>query len=124
MRTNPLASGALSIGSLGGNLMNDVAVDKQVTVGSSNVDLGEALIQSARQGVLDIAQKYFQRITVGSVHFAHEGINYRCSVNIQPGGLKMASAEGQNKDIRLALNAALERVGKQLRRMKREMHEH
>lgn len=74
--------------------------------------------------MLDLAGKYFQRITVGSVHFSHEGINYRCSVNIQPGGLKMASGEGQAKDIRIALNAALDKVGTQLRRMKRELHEH
>ncbi len=104
--------------------MNDVAVDKEVTVGSSNVELGESLIETARQGVLELAGKYFQRITVGSVHFSHEGINYRCSVNIQPGGLKMASGEGQAKDIRQALNAALDKVGTQLRRMKRELHEH
>jgi ribosomal subunit interface protein len=104
--------------------MNPVAVDKEVSVGSSNVELGEALIDSARQGVLELAGKYFQRITVGSVHFAHEGINYRCTVNVQPGGLRMATGEAQAKDIHQALAAALDKAGTQLRRMKRELHEH
>lgn len=104
--------------------MHAVALDKEVTVGSSNVELGESLIETARKGVIDLAGKYFQRITVGSVHFAQEGFNYRCSVNVQPGGLRMATGEGQNKDIHRALNEALDRVGTQLRRMKREFHEH
>lgn len=100
-----------------------VEIDREVTVGSSNIDLGQALIESARQGVLDLASKYFGKITTGSVHFTREGVNYRCSVNIQPGGLEMASAEAQAKDAHQSLEAALEKAGKQLRRMKRSQRD-
>ena len=100
-----------------------VEVDREITVGSSNIELGQALIETARQGVLELASKYFGKITSGSVHFTREGVNYRCSINIQPGGLEMTSAEAQAKDARQSLEAALDKVGKQLRRMKRSQRD-
>lgn len=100
-----------------------VEIDREVTVGSSNIELGQTLIESARKGVLELASKYFGKITAGSVHFSRDGVNYRCSVNVQPGGLEMASAEAQAKDIHQSLLAALEKVGKQLRRMKRSQRD-
>jgi ribosomal subunit interface protein len=98
-------------------------VDKDITVQSSNVDLGDALPQHARQGILRVASKYFGRLNTGSVHFTKEGSTYRCSVNMQMGALPMKSAEAQDKDIYLAFRAALDKVAKQLRRTKRELRE-
>jgi ribosomal subunit interface protein len=100
-----------------------VEIDREVTVGSSNIDLGQALIESARHGVVELASKYFGKITTGSVHFARDGINYRCSVNIQPGGLEMASADAHAKDAHQSLHAALEKVGAQLRKMKQSQRD-
>lgn len=100
-----------------------VEIDRPVTVGSSNIDLGQALIESARKGVVDLAAKYFGKITTGAVHFARDGINYKCSVNVQPGGLEMASAEAHAKDAHQSLHAALEKVAKQLRRMKQSQRD-
>jgi ribosome-associated translation inhibitor RaiA len=62
-------------------------------------------------------------LNTASVHFNREGITYRCSVNMQMGGLPMKSAEARDKDIYVAFNAALEKVAKQLRRTKREVRE-
>jgi ribosomal subunit interface protein len=101
-----------------------VEIDREVTVGSSNIDLGQALIESARRGVVELASKYFGKITKGSVHFARDGINYRCCVNIQAGGLETVSAEAQAKDPHQSLEEALDKVGKQLRRMKRSQRDH
>jgi ribosome-associated translation inhibitor RaiA len=42
---------------------------------------------------------------------------------MQMGGLPMKSAEAKDKEIYLAFNAALDKVGKQLRRAKRELRE-
>jgi ribosomal subunit interface protein len=99
------------------------SVDRAITVRSSNVDLGDALRQHAEAGILRVAGKYFGRLNTGTVHFNKEGVNYRCTVNMQMGGLGMASAEAQHKDIYQAFNAALDKVAKQLRRMKRELRE-
>jgi len=98
-------------------------VDKDITVQSSNVDLGGSLPEHARESILRVASKYFGRLNTASVHFNREGITYRCSVNMQMGALPMASGEAQNKDIYQAFNAALDKVAKQLRRTKREKRE-
>ncbi len=98
-------------------------VDKDITVQSSNVDLGSSLPEHARESILRVASKYFGRLNTASVHFNREGITYRCSVNMQMGALPMKSAEARDKDIYIAFNSALEKVAKQLRRTKREVRE-
>jgi ribosomal subunit interface protein len=98
-------------------------VDKNITVQSSSIDLGSSLPGHVRDSVLRVASKYFGRLNTGSVHFNREGITYRCTVNMQMGGLPMKSAEARDKDIYVAFNAALDKVAKQLRRTKREMRE-
>jgi ribosomal subunit interface protein len=99
------------------------SVDSAITVGSGNVDVGESLRRHAEESILRVASKYFGRLNVGSVHFNREGINFRCSVNMQMGALQMMTGEAQHKDAYLAFNAALEKVAKQLRRTKRELRE-
>jgi ribosomal subunit interface protein len=99
------------------------SVDGEILVQSSNVDLGAALQQHARESILRVASKYFGRLTAASVHFTKEGVNYRSTVKMQMGGLNPASAEAQSKDIYLAFNAALDKVAKQLRRAKRELRD-
>ncbi len=98
-------------------------VDRAITIQSSNIHLGDGLPDYARENILQVASKYFGRLNTASAHFTKEGITYRCSVNMQMGGLPMKSAEGKDKDIYLAFNAALEKVAKQLRRTKRELRE-
>ncbi len=97
--------------------------DKAITVQSSNVSLGERLPDYARESIRKVAGKFFGRLNTASVHFTKEGITYRCSVNMQMGALPMKSAEGRDKDAYLAFGAALNKVAKQLRRMKREQRE-
>jgi ribosomal subunit interface protein len=99
------------------------SVDRAITIQSSNIRLGDGLPDYARDNILRVASKYFGRLNTASAHFAKEGITYRCSVNMQMGGLPMKSAEGKDKDIYLAFNAALGKVAKQLRRTKRELRE-
>ena len=100
-----------------------VAIDKAITVGSSNVEIGEALAERARAALADLASKYFGRITTGSVHFGREGIAFRCSVNMQCGAVPMMSAEASDKDAHIALTVAIDRLGKQLRRAKRGLRD-
>ena len=95
--------------------------DTPITVGSSNVELSDALREHARESILREAAKYFGRLTQAGVHFNTEGSSYRCSVNIQMGGLNMVSAEAVAKDVRLAFDTALNKAAKQLRRSKTEL---
>ena len=84
--------------------------DEAITIHSSNIHLGDGLPDYARENILRVASKYFGRLNTASAHFTKEGITYRCSVNMQMGGLPMKSAEAKDKDIYLAFNAALAKV--------------
>ncbi len=108
---------------MGENTVAHHGADKAITIQSSNIHLGDGLPDYARENILQVANKYFGRLNTASAHFTKEGITYRCSVNMQMGGLPMKSAEARDKDIYLAFNAALAKVAKQLRRTKRELRE-
>jgi ribosomal subunit interface protein len=105
------------------NIVAHQGTDKAITIQSSKIHLGDGLPSYARENILRVASKYFGRLNTASAHFTKEGITYRCSVNMQMGGLPMKSAEGKDKDIYLAFNTALTKVAKQLRRTKRELRE-
>ena len=98
----------------------NVEIGKNITVGSSNVEIGEALSERARKELVDLASKYFGKLTTAAVHFSREGHLYRCSVNLQPGGVAVISAEAQFKDAHGALDAAIDRVRAQLSKLKSE----
>jgi ribosomal subunit interface protein len=108
---------------MGDNTVAHEGADKAIMIQSSNIHLGDGLPDYARENILRVASKYFGRLNTASAHFTKEGITYRCSVNMQMGGLPMKSAEARDKDIYLAFNAALAKVAKQLRRTKRELRE-
>ena len=97
------------------------SVDTPITIGSSNVELTDALRDHARESILRTAGKYFGRLNTAAVHFNQEGKDYRCSVNMQMGGLNMVSAEATEGSIRRAFDMALDKAEKQLRRYKREV---
>ena len=99
------------------------SVESPIAIESGNVDLGESLRGHAEQAILKVAGKYFGRLTTATAHFNKEGFEYRCSVNLQMGGLPMVSAEAGNKDATLAFDTALGKAAKQLRRRKRELRE-
>jgi ribosomal subunit interface protein len=92
-------------------------------VQSSNIDLGDGLPDYARTSILQMAGKYFGRLSTATVHFNREGGMYRCTVTVQMGALRMMNGEAKSTDIYGAFRLALERVAKQLRRAKRELRE-
>lgn len=99
------------------------SVESPITIGSANIDLGDSLRTYAQDSILKVASKYFGRLTLASAHFNKEGSDYRCSVNLQMGGLPMISAEAEAKEITLAFDSALGKAAKQLRRKKREVRD-
>jgi len=98
-------------------------MNEDITIGSSNIDLGDALRGHVRAEVQALAEKYLQHLTRAGVHFAHEGADFRCSVNVQVGALPVMAGEATAKDAYLAFNQALAKVAKQLRRTKRAVRE-
>ena len=98
----------------------NVELGKEITVGSSHVEIGEALATRARTELIELASKYFGKLTNAAVHFSRDGYLYRCSINLQPGGVARINAEGEFKDAHGALDAAIERVRVQLLKIKSE----
>jgi ribosomal subunit interface protein len=103
--------------------MEEHMSDENITVGSAHVDLGSAFREEAKERIREVAKKYLGDLTMASVHVAHEGSLYRCSVNMQMGGHPIVSGEATAKDVPLAFRTALGKVGKQLRRTKRLLRE-
>jgi ribosomal subunit interface protein len=93
--------------------------DENITIGSAHVELGSSFREDAQRRIREVAHKYLGGLTIASVHLASEGTSFRCSVNMQMGGNKQASAEASAPDVPLAFQAALSKVSKQLRRTKR-----
>jgi ribosomal subunit interface protein len=99
------------------------AVESPITIGSGDVDLGDALRTHAEESILKVASKYFGRLTQASAHFRSEGSGYSSSVTFQMGGLPTVAAEATAIEARLAFDMALEKAAKQLRRKKRELRD-
>ncbi len=99
------------------------SIGNAISVPSSKVDLGDTFRHHAQQSIIRAASKYFGQLNTASVHVTREGPFFRCTVNIQMGGLKMMSADLQDDSCYVAFNGALAKVEKQLRRAKRELRE-
>jgi ribosomal subunit interface protein len=98
-------------------------IQAPITVQSSTIDLGDTLPEHARSRIMQVAQKYFGRLTRGAVHVNREGAAYRCSVSMQMGSHKPAVGEALDEDCYKAFDAALGKAAKQLRRKKRAVRE-
>ena len=103
--------------------MTRASVTGAITIGSSNMDLGDALRAHVHEEIEAAAGKYMQRLTSAGVHFAHEGSNLRCSITVQVGSLPVMASEAQAPDAYLAFNQALAKAAKQMRRAKRAVRD-
>jgi ribosomal subunit interface protein len=90
-----------------------------ISVRSSNIHLGSVLPARARQGIVRMALKYLGRLDGASVYFKREGRSYSCTVNVEMGAFKIVTGKAVGFDCYLALENALAKVAKQLRRTKR-----
>lgn len=92
-----------------------------INVAGAGIDLGEALPAKVREDVRKVGDKYFGRLLGASVHFARQGHLFRCRLNVQVAGIETVSAEGDDKDVYKAFGSAIDKAGKQLRRLKRHL---
>jgi ribosomal subunit interface protein len=96
-------------------------VEPVIMVDGSGIDLGQFLPGKVREDVRSVTDKYFGRLTGAAAYFSREGSSYRCKLNVQVSGLDIVTAEGFARDGYQAFAQALERVAKQLRRLKRRL---
>lgn len=96
-----------------------------VTVSGRNMMLGESLTNHVETRMLALSEKYFGRLITCRVVFskAQKGIKFGCAVQVIIGHDLHYCSEAHATTVLGCFSAAYERLAKQLRRAKRELHE-
>jgi ribosomal subunit interface protein len=96
----------------------------QLTVTGKQVQIGDALrrhIESSLDGILG---KYFKTAIEGHVVIAKQAHRCRAEMALHVGRGIAVNASAEANEAPAAVNAAIERLGKQLRRYKRRLRDH
>jgi ribosomal subunit interface protein len=97
-----------------------------ITVAGKQVETGEALQTHVREGLGNIARKYFDHALEANVTFRRDakGHAFICDINLKAGRNLFMRGEGEGTDARRAFEEASEHVAKRLRRYRRRVNEH
>jgi ribosomal subunit interface protein len=97
-----------------------------ITVAGKQVDTGEALQTHVREGLGNIARKYFDHALEANVTFRRDnkGHAFVCDINLKAGRDLFMRGEGGGPDAHRAFEEAAEHVAKRLRRYRRRVNDH
>lgn len=100
-----------------------------ITVAGKQVDTGEALKTHVRDGLGQVARKYFDHAIEANVTFhrdakGRQGAFFVCDINLKAGRDIFMRAEGHGTDAHRAFDEAAEHLGKRLRRYRRRVNDH
>lgn len=95
-----------------------------VTISGKQIDVGDALRRHATDTLSTITEKYFDRPIEATVTFRREAHRFLAQVTVHVGRELRVNGEGQAGDAYQAFDAAVGRIGKQLRRYKRRLRDH
>lgn len=88
------------------------------------IDIGEALQSHVRATLGETIEKYAGRPTDANIVFSKSGHEYVCETVVHLSTGLTAQARGSAPEIYAALDAACEKMDKQLRRYKRRLKDH
>jgi ribosomal subunit interface protein len=96
----------------------------KVRVSGKQIEIGAALADHVRERIALVLSKHFDGGAEANVVFSHEGIGFRadCTAHLDSG--VVLKAQGEAGDAHHAVDAALERLEKQIRRHKRKLRNH
>lgn len=94
-----------------------------IAVTGNGIDVSYALERRARRSIIRMTRKYFGHLIAANVYVNRDGPLFRSTVNIQMGGLGFVTSEASHQNCYRALQAALHKAEKQLRRMKRKLRD-
>lgn len=95
-----------------------------VSIKGKGLNVGDALRSHIEEMIGMIVGKYFAHAVDASVTVSREASNFRADISVHPLRGVLVQAHALAGDAYLAFDAALERVGKQLRRYKRRLTNH
>ncbi len=96
----------------------------QLSVNGKQLDIGSSLKEHIERQVPVIVEKYFVDPTDASVTISKEGSSFRTDVAVHVGKGIMVQGHALSGDAYGSFDAALEHVGKRLRRYKRRLRDH
>lgn len=99
----------------------------ELNVHGKQMDVGEALRTHVSDKLEDLNEKYFSHAAYATVTFSHEGHGKprtKTHILVQLGKDIMVVADSLDPDPYASFDAAVEKVGKQMRRYKRKLRDH
>ena len=93
-------------------------------ISGKQIDIGQSLQEHVQTETDALVAKYAGRPTDASIVFSKSGHEYVCETIIHLSTGLTAQARGHASDIYAALDTALEKMDKQLRRYKRRLKDH
>lgn len=97
-------------------------MDVQVT--GKGIDLGEALQEHVKSGVLNGVRKYFDRGAEANVNFGRDGSFMTTEATVHLASGVFLAANGRAADAYGAFDQAMEKLEKRVRRYKRRLKDH
>jgi ribosomal subunit interface protein len=96
----------------------------QVQVTGKHVELGDALRERASEALSNSIEKYFDRGGGGDVVVTREGNSFKvdCAVTLASG--QQLTTHGLGGDAHMAVDAAIAKMDKRIRRYKRRLRDH
>lgn len=95
-----------------------------IRVSGKQIEIGEVLPTQVRRRLAAAVEKHFSGMAEANVTIAHEGTMYRADCIVHLGsGVKLAT-QGVGTDAYKAVNEAIEKVEKRVRRYKRKIKNH
>lgn len=96
----------------------------QITLTGHQIDLGASWREYAESAIAGVVTKYFENATEATVCVSHEGNDFKTEITVRPGKGLMISSSGQAADAYGALDEAVRKMGRQLKKYKNKMVEH
>jgi ribosomal subunit interface protein len=96
----------------------------RIQVSGKQIDIGEALRSHSEEKLLEILEKYAERPVDAAVVFSRDAHEYCADASVHLSTGLTAQAKAKASDIYAALDGAVDRMEKQLRRYKRRLKDH
>ncbi|MBF0247923.1 MAG: ribosome-associated translation inhibitor RaiA [Alphaproteobacteria bacterium] len=95
-----------------------------ITVKGKQMDVGDALRSHTENTLTNAVSKYFERALDATVVYSKVNTGFHADISVHAGRGVTVQGQGEANDAYPALDAALERIAKQLRRYHRKLVKH
>lgn len=95
-----------------------------ISVKGKGIDVGDALRQHIESSLGDAVDKYFQNAIDSSVVVSKQGHAFHVEISAHPNRGLLVHGKGENSDAHAAVDTAVERIAKQVRRYHRRITNH